>query len=527
MSKSLDSKLIMDEEAIDADQAPDETHTASSEAKENAQPQSPDAIAEFLERLFLSDYGESDPLFGQTRSTIPMKRRFSGVSPSTNNPHAAESGRSIPNPPVFKTFQTESGYDSDNDRVLFASNWPIPFPRPILERILKLLPPKDLENFALSAKASFVAAAPLLYYSVSLPIADPIRRGIVKEIRDQIDDVTEIATVDLSSPALENIFFPGESEIRKSLRKFKYLKHLVILKTGPQASLGVLTTVMRYILEQTTLDKITLDLDCGYEGSSKFFTRMVHAAWDTALKKSAHNNHILERLEITLKNLDPTDMGLGNPAGFLHYLVHDVHGLTLDISGVNLHGSSAGAPSNTDPEIFKKRTKDLLRPLATPPMRRYMRPVKKLDITFSHTFERPYFWIASCWPLETLKVTFSEHSERPIVELTDLRWLKKLTHLSLPWMYDHVFSRVQPGSVSDPSNHNGGPDAIEPTHDELEYSLGKFTPIAATKWGLPHLQSIHWKYTRPCGHGRKEFVLGFTRWGEKLATDASPKNEDD
>ncbi|KAF3925853.1 hypothetical protein ABW20_dc0103621 [Dactylellina cionopaga] len=409
----------------------------------------------------------------------PASEQLEGVSLSDNEASKPESNK--PSNPD----------DSTNLSPQYPS--PFPFPNEVIQNILKRLRRSDLHVFALTSKASYITSLSILARSVVLPLAD--------------HEDTIRMSLDLSNPVFYTTNFPGDLKIRKTLHKFKNLRHLVVLKSTSYASDAVLGALIRYLVEQYTLEELTLDLNCNTKTRSVVeLGPKLSRCW-TSLHHGAIHNYPrkLKTLNFTIKNQNVTSDGLCAARDFWHTMLSSVRKINIDIEKV-IYASPAATQSL--PKGF-----DYLRMLGSS-------RVVDLEITFDNMVQKPYSEIGINFPnLERLKVNIIGCGKtRQVIELCGLGRMKYLQCINLPWAYE-VVSQFDTGIIGMLGKAKEkakevvqAKSAAECKEEKLKTHLLKQTKSLAAIQRLVGLKDVTWRYTLEEG-GQETMARFLLEWG--------------
>ncbi|KAK6362173.1 hypothetical protein TWF730_005869 [Orbilia blumenaviensis] len=380
----------------------------------------------------------------------------------------------------------QSKLQQDKDDMELNCRSIFPFPADVNQNIFERLSSPDIYHFALSSKASYITAVPILFCRLKLPLSD-YESGIERIFGVDIKSYVRTAVVDISNPVFWTTNYPGDRNIGRKLRTFENLKHLVVEKNSPYVSDAVLGSIFLYLVEQDSLEELTLDFTFqpGVVGITDF-SRRFYECWRTVHQGAFHSRQRkLKTLNLRIANPDLVDDGLKDTPKFWVTILPTVQKLRLDLRDVPCPDSSATWTNYLHMSSSSG--------------------VVDMEVIFNDSIKRPYTEIGFHFPnVERLKVTFiAQTGNRPSAELSGLGRMKFLRYIDLPWAYDNLVPRDPIPNIVGTMYSKAKEKAKEVVQaksqkeskdGKLKMRIQKQTKIALAIQRLTSIKEVTWRY---------------------------------
>ncbi|KAF3938638.1 hypothetical protein ABW19_dt0203881 [Dactylella cylindrospora] len=377
----------------------------------------------------------------------------------------------------------------DNSTRSSTASWPFPLDNDLMVYLLDMLPRQALWAFASTSRMSYHVSLPVLYRKIKLPFPESAEDFGVTQGADLREHIRTV-TIDLSDDAFYETNYPGDLMIRKTLHNLTHLQHLVVRKSTHLASDAVLGSLLRYLVEQSDLQELTIDWNFNHRMVDIIpFHAKLTRSWPTVHREAFHTKpRQLTSLNLTIHNELGTNDGFRGIKELWNLLLTTVKTIKLDISRVGYTGSF------TNPYLPKWT--DYMKLLSG-------RLVENLDITLAKVASRPYSEIATLFPrLKQLKIRIEGAGrDRKLTELVSLGRLMQLVALDLPWAYDTTRPH-EPGvtRICNKAKDKAKKvvSAIAPSdireEKQLKSCIRKFTTATLQNHRLRKLREITWRY---------------------------------
>ncbi|KAK6534848.1 hypothetical protein TWF281_006147 [Arthrobotrys megalospora] len=364
-----------------------------------------------------------------------------------------------------------------------------PFPTEVSQNILGRLSPSELQHFALSSRPSYMTFLSALARNIALPLAGHLN-GVKKISGITISDYVRTATVDISDPVFYTTNYPGDYNIGKTLHKFQNLKHLIIQKSSAYASDAVLGSVLLFLVEQNTLEELTLNFNLEHQsiGITEFGIKFVEC-WRTVPSGAFHSKQRkLRTLNLIIGNKDLLDDGLDDDdtGRFWVTILPTVQKLKLDLRDVPCPESSTDRVDRWAEYLHMVSSSSVV----------------DMEVILHNSVKWPYTEIGYQFPnLERLKASFTGVTKnRPSAELSGLKRMSFLRSVNLQWAYDSIVSHDS-GFVGMYSKAKERAKEVvqsklgtEPKDDKLRMQILKQTKTALTLQRLTSIKDVTWRY---------------------------------
>ncbi|KAK6521708.1 hypothetical protein TWF506_001912 [Arthrobotrys conoides] len=363
-----------------------------------------------------------------------------------------------------------------------------PFPADINQAILEKLSSADIKNFALSSKASYITALPMLIRSVTLPLSDD-KAGLGKILGVNVKNYIGTAIVDISNPNFWTTNYPGHLTIGKTLHQFENLKHLVIEKSSPRVSDAVLGSLLLFLAEQNVLEELTIDFAFSdpIVGVKPFKDRF-RQCWMTVHEGAFHpKQRKLTTLNIRIANPNLQYDGLKDVQEFWVTIMPTVQKLRLDLRGVPVLEHAPDRANRWTGYLHMTSSAS----------------VTDIEVMFDEDVRRQYTEIGFQFPnIEKLKVGFAEQSRsRPSAELSGLGRMKFLRSVDLPWAYDTIVSGDSGivGAIYSKAKERAkevvrARTPTESKDEKMKMQILKQTKTALAIQSLTSIKDVTWRY---------------------------------
>ncbi|KAF3178436.1 hypothetical protein TWF751_001459 [Orbilia oligospora] len=323
-----------------------------------------------------------------------------------------------------------------------------PFPADVTQSILEMFSPADIQNFALSSKASCITALPMLVRCVTLPLSDD----------------------------------------KTGLGKILGVNHLNIKKSSPYVSDAVLGSILLFIVEQNVLEELSIDFAFSEQiAGVKAFKERFRQCWLTVHEGAFHSKQRqLTTLNIRIINPNLEYDGLNECQEFWITIMRTVQKLRIDLRDVPV------------PEYASDRS--LI-------WTNYLQMVSScgvngIEVVFDENVSRHYTEIGSQFPnIERLKVGFTGHSRsRPSAELSGLGRMRFLRSVDLPWAYDTIVSDSGiVGNIYSKAKERAkevvrAKTPTESKDEKMKLQVLKQTKAALAIQSLTSIKDITWRY---------------------------------
>ncbi|KAF3243339.1 hypothetical protein TWF217_011262 [Orbilia oligospora] len=323
-----------------------------------------------------------------------------------------------------------------------------PFPADVTQSILEMFSPADIQNFALSSKASCITALPMLVRCVTLPLSDD----------------------------------------KTGLGKILGVNHLIIKKSSPYVSDAVLGSILLFIVEQNVLEELSIDFAFSEQiAGVKAFKERFRQCWLTVHEGAFHSKQRqLTTLNIRIINPNLEYDGLNECQEFWITIMRTVQKLRIDLRDVPV------------PEYASDRS--LI-------WTNYLQMVSScgvngIEVVFDENVSRHYTEIGSQFPnIERLKVGFTGHSRsRPSAELSGLGRMRFLRSVDLPWAYDTIVSDSGiVGNIYSKAKERAkevvrAKTPTESKDEKMKLQVLKQTKAALAIQSLTSIKDITWRY---------------------------------
>ncbi|KAK6350589.1 hypothetical protein TWF718_003778 [Orbilia javanica] len=380
--------------------------------------------------------------------------------------------------------------DRDSRDLESACQSPFHLPTTVTQNILENLSSGDLQHFALSSKQSYIAALPILFRNVKLPLSDH-QTTLGSLLGIEAYDYVQTATVDISDQVFHTAVYPGDRKIRKTLQQLPHLKHLVIKKSPTWASDAVLGSLLLFLVEQNTLEQLTMDLTFSNRVPGvKSFKERLTQSWLTIHRGAFHSNQRqLTTLNIKISNPKLEDDGLKGVQQLWMVILPTVRKLKLDLREVPVPEPALDRANRWVDYLHMTSSSGIL----------------DLEVEFHESVKWPYTEIGFQFPkVERLKVGFwGQNGSRPSIELSGLGRMSYLRSVDLPWAYDAVITNdTSPsivGTIYSKAKERakevvGAKTQPESKEEKLKIQIRKQTGVALAIQRLTSIKDVTWRY---------------------------------
>ncbi|KAF3214203.1 hypothetical protein TWF106_009262 [Orbilia oligospora] len=362
-----------------------------------------------------------------------------------------------------------------------------PFPTDVTQSILEMLSPADIQNFALSSKASCITALPMLVRCVTLPLSDD-KTGLGKILGVNEKNYIGTAIVDISNPTFWTTNYPGHPTIGKTLHEFENIKHLIIKKSSPYVSDAVLGSALLFVVEQNVLEELTIEFAFSEQiAGVKAFKDRFRQCWLTVHEGAFHSKQRqLTILNIKIINPNLEYDGLNECQEFWVTIMRTVQKLRIDLRDVPV---PEYAP---DKSLIWTNYLQMVSSCG----------VNDIEVVFNEDVSRHYTEIGSQFPnIERLKVGFTGHSRsRPSAELSGLGRMRFLRSVDLPWAYDNIVSDSGiVGNIYSKAKERAkevvrAKTPTESKDEKMKLQVLKQTKAALAIQSLTSIKDVTWRY---------------------------------